>query len=86
MPPDANLVVPISKDTLDELMLGLRRMTFAQMTLGDAFAAHTRGDMEVANELFIKHQLNIRDGYSNVNRFIEAIMLNAAPDVGGAHG
>lgn len=86
LPGGVDMVVPISKETLDQLMLGLRRMAFSQMTLGDAFAAHTRGEMDVANDLFIKHQTNVRDSYSNLNRFIEAVMLNAGPSAGGESG
>ena len=77
IPAESALALRVTKQDLDHLMLGLRRLAVSSMVLGEAFAAHTRGEMQQANSKFVTHQLNIRDGYSDLNRFIEAVMLNA---------
>lgn len=74
LPADKTLFVSINKPDLDELMLGLRRNSLAQIQLGDALKAATNNDKETANEHFILHQNTIRAAYSNFNRFIEAVM------------
>lgn len=73
------LAIPITKEVMDDLMLSLRRSAIAQMSLGNAFAAHSNGDREKANENFLVYQANARDCYSGVNRFIEAVMTKAMP-------
>ena len=71
------VVLNLSGENLDSLMLGLRRGTMAQMELGNALRAISNGERDIANEHFIRHQININDAYSDLNRFIEAVMRGA---------
>jgi hypothetical protein len=79
LPSDQPIEIVITKPQLDQLMLGLRRSTLAQMELGNALRAATNNDMKAANEFFISHQMISRESYSNFNRFIEAVMQNSHP-------
>lgn len=75
--PSQHLMVPFSRRDLDNLMMGLRQSIASQMALADALQAASVNDIVKSNEHFGRHQVNVRDAYSNFNRFIEHVMTHA---------
>lgn len=73
------LLVPFGKHQLDNLMLGLRQNTMAQIALGEALRHVTDQDIPSAQAEFRRHQELIRYSYSNLNWFIQHVMTAANP-------
>ncbi|WP_291827323.1 hypothetical protein [Bosea sp. (in: a-proteobacteria)] len=82
--PSQNLRVEFSRYDLDNLMMGLRQSIASQMALADALQAASINDVAKSNEHFERHRVNVREAYSNFNRFIEHVMTHAQqePDNG----
>jgi hypothetical protein len=74
---DEQLVLPVTRQMLDDLMLALRNSAFASLDLGSAVQTLHAGDHENANEHFVSYQSRSRHALSGINRFIAAVMQGA---------
>lgn len=75
--PTKSLTIPFTRQDLDNLMMGLRQSIVSQMALADALQAASAQDAVKTSEHFQRHLLNVRDAYSNFNRFIAHVMTHA---------
>lgn len=80
LPDDQNLLLPIGRPHLDNLMVGLRQIVTGQIALGQSLDALYTGEKDLAGAMFRKHQELSRYAYSNVSLFITHIMKYATPE------
>jgi len=77
VPVETPITVVLTKQDIDNLLLGLLRGGDAHMALSEALAQWTQGNVDVARQMFAAARLNTVERQNRIRHFFSSIMLQA---------